>query len=571
MSLREYQRKRDFTRTAEPAPRKAKSKKHAPLFVIQKHDASRLHYDFRLEVDGTLKSWAVPKGVPFARGDKRLAVHVEDHPLAYANFEGVIPKGQYGGGTVMVWDTGTWENLGGDAARDLASGKLHFALRGKKLAGEWTLVRTRGGSEEKENWLLIKSGDSIRPLSKKKDDESGLTGRTMAKIAADRDKEWQSNHASTDKENFRTRLKRLIARSSPSPEEDDAGSGKRPQRAPVAKGRAGGVVRRKGASKLKFVSPMKAKLASESPPDGDWIYELKFDGFRAIALKNGSEVELRSRSGKDLTQKFPEIARAVAGLPVDDAVLDGEIVALDEKGRSSFQLLQAFELGEQRPPICFYVFDLLHLGRSDLRGESLTERKSQLQDLLRGVPDPIRFSATIDGDPNQLLAEVKARGLEGLIGKLRDSTYESGRRSGAWIKLKCVNEQEFVVGGYTPPQGTRKYFGAILVGYFEDGRLKFAGKVGTGFNTTLLRVLHGRFEKLRRAECPFANLPEKTGGRWTQNVTPAEMRRCTWLNPEIVCEVKFTEWTRDGKLRHPVFIGIREDKEARSVVRERPS
>ena len=571
MSLREYQRKRDFTRTAEPAPRKAKSKKHAPLFVIQKHDASRLHYDFRLEVDGTLKSWAVPKGVPYERGDKRLAVHVEDHPLEYANFEGVIPKGQYGGGTVMVWDTGTWENLGGDAARDLASGKLHFALRGKKLAGEWTLVRTRGGSEEKENWLLIKSGDSIRPLSKKKDDESGLTGRTMAKIAADRDKEWQSNHASTDKENFRTRLKRLIARSSPSPEEDDAGSGKRPQRAPVAKGRAGGVVRRKGASKLKFVSPMKAKLASESPPDGDWIYELKFDGFRAIALKNGSEVELRSRSGKDLTQKFPEIARAVAGLPGDDAVLDGEIVALDEKGRSSFQLLQAFELGEQRPPICFYVFDLLHLGRSDLRGESLTERKSQLQDLLRGVPDPIRFSATIDGDPNQLLAEVKARGLEGLIGKLRDSTYESGRRSGAWIKLKCVNEQEFVVGGYTPPQGTRKYFGAILVGYFEDGRLKFAGKVGTGFNTTLLRVLHGRFEKLRRAECPFANLPEKTGGRWTQNVTPAEMRRCTWLNPEIVCEVKFTEWTRDGKLRHPVFIGIREDKEARSVVRERPS
>jgi bifunctional non-homologous end joining protein LigD len=571
MSLREDQRKRDFTRTAEPAPRKAKSKKHAPLFVIQKHDASRLHYDFRLEVDGTLKSWAVPKGVPFARGDKRLAVHVEDHPLEYANFEGVIPEGQYGGGTVMVWDTGTWENLGGDAARDLASGKLHFALRGKKLAGEWTLVRTRGGSEGKENWLLIKSGESIRPLSKKKNDESGLTGRTMAKIAADRDKEWQSNRVSAGKENFRTRLKRLIARSSPSPEEDDAGSGKRPQRATVANGRGGdGAVRRKGASKLKFVSPMKAKLGSESPPGGDWIYELKFDGFRAIALKNGSEVELLSRSGKDLTQKFPEIARAVAGLPADDAVLDGEIVALDEKGRSSFQLLQAFELGEQRPPVCFYVFDLLHLGRSDLRGESLTERKSQVQDLLRGVPDPIRFSATIDGDPNQLLAEVKARGLEGLIGKLRDSTYESGRRSGAWIKLKCVNEQEFVVGGYTPPQGTRKYFGAILVGYFEDGRLKFAGKVGTGFNTTLLRVLHGRFEKLRRAECPFANLPEKAGGRWTQNVTPAEMRRCTWLNPEIVCEVKFTEWTRDGKLRHPVFIGIREDKEARSVVRERP-
>ena len=325
-----------------------------------------------------------------------------------------------------------------------------------------------------------------------------------------------------------------------------------------------------GGSTPRFVAPMKAKLTSEPPPGGDWIYELKFDGFRAIAIKDGN-VELLSRNAKDLTHKFPEIAEAIAALAADRAVLDGEIVALDQEGRSSFQLLQAYELGEERPPICVYVFDLLHLDGRDLRGQSLLERKSQLELLLRGAPDSIRFSASIDGDPRQLMEKVKARGLEGIIGKLRGSTYESGRRSGAWIKLKCVNEQEFVIGGYTPPQGARKYFGALLVGYFENEKLRFAGKVGTGFNTALLRVLHARFQKLRRPTCPFADLPEKSGGRWAQNLTPAEMKRCTWVEPKIVCEVKFTEWTRDGKLRHPVFIGIREDKDPRSVIRERPT
>jgi bifunctional non-homologous end joining protein LigD len=599
MSLREYQRKRDFTRTAEPAARKTKPKRKLPLFVIQKHDASRLHYDFRLEVDGTLKSWAVPKGIPFARGDKRLAVHVEDHPLDYASFEGVIPAGQYGGGTVMVWDTGTWENLGGDAARDLKAGKLHFALHGKKLEGEWTLVRTRGGEQGKENWLLIKSGGDVRPLSKKRDDESVLTKRSMARIARDRDKEWQSNRESTDKESFRARIRNrllLPSRAPPKPVGTIASkSVDNPRRRPVeassrgasndeprrrvrggTNGRGGGGGKGRpdhgrGGLKPRFVAPMKAKLTSEPPPGGDWIYELKFDGFRAIAIKDGNRVELLSRNAKDLTHKFPEIAEAVAALALGRAVLDGEIVALDPEGRSSFQLLQAYELGEERPPICYYVFDLLHLEGRDLRNQSLVERKSQLESLLRGAPDSIRFSASIDGDPRQLLEKVKTRGLEGIIGKLRGSTYESGRRSGAWIKLKCVNEQEFVIGGFTPPQGARKYFGALLVGYFENEKLKFAGKVGTGFNTALLRVLHTRFQKLRRAKCPFADLPEKSGGRWAQSLTPAEMKRCSWVEPEIVCEVKFTEWTRDGKLRHPVFIGIREDKEARSVIHERPS
>ena len=557
MSLREYERKRDFKRTAEPAARKPQRKKGSRTFVIQKHDASRLHYDFRLELDGTLKSWAVPKGVPFARGDKRLAVHVEDHPIDYANFEGIIPEGQYGGGTVMVWDRGTWENLGGDAADDLAKGKLHFALEGTKLKGEWTLVRTRNESGGKEQWLLIKSGADIKPLSKKRDDESVLTGRTMRKIATERDKEWQSSRPSNEKETLRTRIrKRLVARA------QTAKSAARPL--PVEE--------KSGERKVaRFLSPMKARLVNDPPADGEWVYELKFDGFRVLAIKNGNDVELFSRNGNLLSQKFPDVASAVARLKMRDAIIDGEIVALDSAGRSSFQLLQSYELGEERPALCYYAFDLLRVDGRDLRGEPLFRRKGELERLLKGAPPAIRFSANITGPPRQLLAEVKARGLEGLIGKLRDSLYESGRRSGAWIKLKCVNEQEFVIGGYTPPQGARKYFGALLAGYYEDDRLRFAGKIGTGFNTTMLRVLHARLQKLARPACPFADLPEKRGGQWTQNLTPAMMRRCTWVEPDLVCEAKFTEWTRDGKLRHPVFVGMREDKEGHKVVRETPS
>jgi bifunctional non-homologous end joining protein LigD len=316
---------------------------------------------------------------------------------------------------------------------------------------------------------------------------------------------------------------------------------------------------------------MKARLVTAPPAEGAWVYELKFDGFRALAIKSGAHVDLYSRNANLLSQKFPEVVEALEQLKTRDAIIDGEIVALDAEGRSSFQLLQSYELGEERPALCYYAFDLLRLDGRDLRGEPLYKRKDELEQLLRKAPPTIRFSANISGSPRQLLAEVKARGLEGLIGKLRDSPYESGRRSGAWIKLKCVNEQEFVIGGYTPPQGARKYFGALLVGYYEADRLRFAGKIGTGFNTTLLRVLHSRLQKLIRPTTPFADLPEKRGGQWTQNITPAMMRRCTWVEPELVCEAKFTEWTRDGKLRHPVFVGMREDKEGASVVRETPS
>lgn len=520
MSLRTYARKRDFTRTAEPRGRKRAEKAASALrFVIQKHDASRLHYDFRLELGGTLKSWAVPKGVPFKRGEKRLAVQVEDHPLEYAGFEGVIPKGQYGGGTVIVWDTGTYESLGGNPQKDLTAGKLHFALHGKKVKGEWTLVRIKHA--DANEWLLIKSGDDLRPVSKRKDDESSLSGRSMARIARERKGEWHSGS-------------------------------------------------KEARVKLHFIPPMKATLVNDPPTHGDWLYELKFDGYRTQALKNGDNVRLMSSNAKDFTARFREIADAVRLLPVRNSILDGEIVALDDQGCSRFQLLQALETGTDRPPLAFYLFDLLHHDDGDLRKQPLQKRRAALSKLLVDTEEPLRYSAEIRGDPKKLLEEVRRRGLEGIIGKKADSQYEEGRRSRSWIKLKCVSEQELVIGGYTPPEGTRKHFGALLVGYHEREHLRFAGKVGTGFDAKLLEVLHRRMTALSRTSCPFANLPEKRAGRWAQNLTPAEMKRCHWVEPELICQVRFTEWTQDGKLRHPVFLGLREDKQATEVVREAP-
>ena len=316
---------------------------------------------------------------------------------------------------------------------------------------------------------------------------------------------------------------------------------------------------------------MKPRLLEEPPAGGDWIYELKFDGIRLIAVKNGEKVNLISRNENELAPRFPEVADAVRALPIADCVIDGEVVALDEKGRSSFQLLQAHEIEGRRSPIYYYAFDLLQAAGKNLTALPLERRKALLSVLCQDAADAIRLSGEIGGDPHALMREVKRLGLEGVIGKQRGSVYEPDRRSGAWIKLKCVNEQEFVIGGFTPPQGARKYFGALLVGYYENMRLLFAGKVGTGFSTTLLASLHKRFKSEKRDDCPFADLPSKQDGQWVQGITPAIMRRCEWTNPVFVCQVKFTEWTRDGKLRQPVFLGLREDKKANEVVRESPS
>ena len=530
MSLKEYTRKRDFTETAEPEALRGNIK--TQRYVIQKHAASHLHYDFRLEVEGVLKSWAVPKGMPFKKGEKRLAVQVEDHPVSYINFEGTIPKGQYGGGTVMVWDEGVFSATVESSLKELEKGKLHFGLSGTKLHGDWYLVQLRSSTQ----WLLIKGGEDLKPVSKKMDDTSALSGKTMAQLSAN-GAVWQSK-LRTPANSFKAKLRAEISK---------------PKTLPV-----------------KFIEPMKARLAEKPPHGGDWIYEIKFDGFRALAFKNGDGVRLLSRNKKDFGETFPEIVEAITALKIDDAVIDGEIVALNEKGISSFQLLQAFELGEKRPPIYFYVFDLLRLKGKDLRGQTLMERKSQLQQVLANKSGLIRYSASLGENAEQLLKQAKKLGLEGLIGKRKDSIYQPGRRSGAWVKLKLHHAQEFVIGGFTNPEGSREHFGALMLGFYKGNKLQFCGKVGTGFDAKLLKLLYAQFEDIARDECPFANLPEKRSGRFGAGVTAAEMKRCHWVQPQMVCQIKFAEWTRDEKLRHPVFLGLREDKDAGEVVRETP-
>ena len=314
---------------------------------------------------------------------------------------------------------------------------------------------------------------------------------------------------------------------------------------------------------------MKARLVA-TPPEGDWIYEIKHDGFRAIALKQGSQVRLLSRNEKDFGERFPEVTNAIREVNAKEAILDGEIVALDPKGRSSFQLLQSSDTGPERPPIFFYAFDLLQLNGRNLQKKPLTTRKALLEKLLQEVSGVLRYSASIEGNATHLLKQASQLGLEGFIAKRKNSVYESGKRSGAWVKLKLHQQQEFVIGGSTPPSGSRQHFGALLVGYQGDKGLCFAGKVGTGFNDTLLRSLHERFKTLEIPDCPFDNLPEKQLGRFGQGITASEMKKCRWLKPSLVCQVKFSEWTRDGKLRQPVFLGLREDKAAKEVIREAP-
>jgi bifunctional non-homologous end joining protein LigD len=572
MGLAEYMRKRDFKKTAEPAggkplPGKIKG---ASRFVIQKHAARRLHYDFRLEMEGILKSWALPKGLPWKRGEKHLAVEVEDHPIEYEDFEGIIPEGQYGGGTVMVWDRGSYRVYGEQPIKSLREGKLHLVLDGDKAKGEWTLVRIRGHDDAKNQWLILKTGDDAKPISKKMEDHSVKTGRTMKQIAEARDAEWESGRQADESatSQFKARIRAAIKKNAKDPDVEQGHRlravkrGDRSDRGSIAS------IGDLPSAKARFIEPMKARLAEKPPTTGGWIYELKFDGIRLIAVKRDERVSLLSRNENELTKRFPEVVEAIKALPVKECVVDGEVVALDEEGRSSFQLLQAREMERRKSPVYFYAFDLLQLDGKSLLSLPVEARKGVLEKLCAGVGDPVRYSGGIGGDAERLLEEIKRRGLEGIIGKQCNSAYEPGRRTGAWIKLKSVNEQEFVIGGYTPPQGARKYFGAILVGYYDNKKLVFAGKVGTGFTVKSLSMLYKKFKKETRDDCPFVDLPSKQDGQWVQDITPSMMRKMHWINPVFVCEIKFAEWTRDKKLRAPVFLGLREDKNPTEVVRE---
>jgi bifunctional non-homologous end joining protein LigD len=570
MGLKKYKAKRDFAKTAEPKGGKSlpKQVRGASRFVIQKHDARRLHYDFRLQMEGVLKSWALPKGLPWQQGQKHLAVEVEDHPIEYETFEGIIPEGNYGGGTVMVWDRGAYYVYGEQPLKSLREGKLHLVLAGEKAKGEWTLVRIRGRDGEKNQWLILKTGGSAKSPSKKLEDQSVKTGRTMKQIAEARDAEWESNRSEPDwpknpseRSTFKARIKNTLKKKGQEVAGRDEAENEGALSAPE-------LLKKLPSAKPQFIEPMKARLVDEPPKHGDWLYELKFDGIRAIAIKDGTKASLISRNGNKLNARFPEIAEAVKHLPMRECVIDGEVVALDEEGRSSFQLLQALEMEGRKAPLRFYIFDLLQLNGKSLLDLPVEQRKQVLATVCENVGDPIRYSGEISGDVKTLLAEVKRRGLEGLISKQRNSVYEPGRRSGSWIKLKTVHQQEFVIGGYTPPAGSRKYFGAILVGYYDNGKLKFAGKAGSGFTEKSLSILHKKFHTQERDGCPFVDLPSKNTGRWGEGITPSMMKKMHWVNPKFVAEIKFAEWTRDGKLRQPVFLGLREDKSATEVKRE---
>jgi bifunctional non-homologous end joining protein LigD len=539
MALDEYNRKRDFAATPEPGgdtgTARKRSKARALQFCIQKHDATRLHYDFRLELDGTLKSWAVPKGPSLDPKSRRLAVHVEDHPLEYATFEGSIPKGHYGAGDVIVWDRGIWVPEG-DPEEGYRKGKLKFSLEGEKLGGTWNLVRTRmdGG---KEQWFLIKSNDdAARPESEYNVVEalpdSVLSDRTLIP---------------------RTRGK-AKAEAKPAPV-------KTPARRQSRKAEAS--VTLSGAKKAPLPETLKPQLATlvESAPDGDWRYEIKFDGYRIMARIESGKVKLFTRNGHDWTQKMPQQAEALGGLGLESAWLDGEVVVPNEEGTPDFQALQnAFEAGRSGR-IIYYLFDVPYLNGMDLREVPLEERRAALNQIIEtDESELLRFSADFNEQPESMLESACQMKLEGLIGKRAGSTYVS-RRSNSWVKIKCKHRQEFVIVGYTDPKGTRSGFGALLLGLHDDqGELQYAGKVGTGFNQATLKSLHAKLEPLEVKKSPLAKAPPA-----------ADVRGAHWLKPELMCEVAYAEMTRQGVVRHSVFHGLRSDKPAEAITHERPA
>lgn len=532
-SLDRYRRKRRFDRTPEPEGAGPSATGSGRLFVVQQHAARRLHYDVRLELDGTLKSWAVPKGPSLDPGQKRLAVHVEDHPIEYADFEGVIPPKQYGAGTVMVWDRGLWIP-DRDPAAAYRKGHVSFRLEGRKLRGGWSLIRMRRPSDEeaKEQWLLVKerdaearSGDGAEIVNRLT--ESVVSGRTIEEIARDKSRVWNSDRGKADA---------------------------RPTDVPA---------RVKGASKAPMPDWIAPQLATpaEGPPRGSgWLHEIKLDGYRILARVRGREVCLLSRNRKDWTAKLPAQARAVAGLGLHDAWLDGEVVAMDRDGRTNFQALQnAFDTSSSES-LVYCVFDLPYLNGYDLRRAPLIERKRLLASLVAdgSAGGRIRYSDHIVGEGAAAFSEACRRGLEGLIAKRVDAPYLSGRGR-TWLKAKCERRQEFVIGGYTEPSGSRRWLGALLLGFYEDGVLRYAGRVGTGFSEDSLRSLHAALRELEQPTPSFANPP-----------TGSEARGVHWVKPDMVAEVRFSEWTNEGILRQPSFQGLRQDKPARVIRREEP-
>jgi bifunctional non-homologous end joining protein LigD len=530
-SLKKYREKRDFTVTSEPAGG-GRASATARAFVIQKHWASRLHYDFRLELDGAMKSWAVPKGPTYDPSVKRMAVQVEDHPIAYNQFEGQIPEGQYGAGKVIIWDEGTWTPVG-DARKGYRDGHLKFDLEGRKMHGRWALVRLKSRENEKQPpWLLIKDRDGYA----KSEDEFSLVDEYPDSVVPLR-KTGRKGAKAT-----KAAAKRASAKP-PSRADDAAGGAALP-----------GVAAELPAT----LKPQLATLVDAVPSHGgDWLYEVKYDGYRLLARLEDGDVRLYTRNGNDWTSRMPQLANAVAQLGVQSAWLDGEIVVLSDQGVPSFQALQNAFDSARTARIVYYLFDLPYLAGRDLRAEPLALRRDLLRQLMdRPHDDSLRFSASMDVAPKDLVSSACKMGLEGIIAKRADAPYVS-RRSPTWVKVKCGQRQEFVVVGYTDPKGGRKGLGSLLLAvHDDDGELRYAGNVGSGFDHQSLLDVKKRLDALA------------ADARTVQRGKEIP-RNAHWVRPELVAEVSFGEWTESGHARHPVFRGLREDKPERSVTRER--
>src|SRR5580698_8359511 len=647
MALEEYKRKRKFEQTPEPPPKLESKTGHR--FVVQKHDATRLHYDFRLEMEGVLKSWAVPKGPSLDPADKRLAMHVEDHPVSYYDFEGTIPKGNYGGGTVMGWDAGTWEPLSPEpvngeyvrgtekeAADMLAKGDLKFRLKGKRLKGDFALVHIkarRPGSKGNE-WLLIKKKDDYVvagfDINENAYNTSILTGRTMAQIAGDAGSvEWTSSRPAARGKVKAAWLADAIARADEkrkaSSSENAKGTEKKTQ---VSKAASGGLTAGKSKKNLSkqgtqevqevvdselaegargapkgannsrnkkvsanhtsssvkgiagaelksmptVIHPMLASLADHAFDNPDWLFEIKWDGYRAIAFVAGGRVRLMSRTQNDLTAQFSELGSLPQFVRAERAILDGEIVALDDEGRPSFSLMQqrtGFQPGKQRGArregvrVVYYAFDLLYVDGIDLRRVALEQRKRVLQERIlagKGEDGILYFSDHYPEKGLDLLEAAKQRGLEGIVAKKRNGVYQE-KRSNDWQKIKITQRQECVIGGYTDPEGSREYFGALVLGLYDrQKRLIHVGQVGTGFDHAALKEIFVRLQPLKVKQNPFYG---EIGG----------LRKVQFVRPELVAEIKFAEWTHETveggtKLRAPVFMGFRTDKTAEECLLE---
>jgi bifunctional non-homologous end joining protein LigD len=619
MSLAEYTRKRRFDETPEPPGKIDNQSRHR--FVVQRHAATRLHYDFRLEMEGVLKSWAVPKGPSLDPADKRLAMQVEDHPVSYFDFEGTIPKGNYGGGTVMVWDAGTWEPLSPvpidgvyvpgtekEAAAMLAKGDLKFRLNGKRLKGDFALVHIkarRPGSKGNE-WLLIKKKDDHVvagfDINAGAYDTSILTDRTMAQIAGDvGSAEWTSSRPATPGKVKDAWLADAIAladskRKTVTPErandlekEDPkrethaskkardktlAGKGKKKvsqkvgrevSEVDLADGTPSAVKSVAGAEQKpmpKVIHPMLASIAARAFDDPNWLFEIKWDGYRAVAFIEDGHSRLVSRSQNDLTKQFSELGVVPRFVNAQRAILDGEIVALDDEGRPSFSLMQqrtGFKSGmrclpqREGVPVIYYAFDLLYLDGFDLRRVALEQRKQLLKDRIK-TSEIIHYSDHYAEKGLDLFEVAKKRGLEGIVAKKRSSAYEE-KRSNDWLKIKITQRRECVIGGYTDPEGSREYFGALVLGLYDPKkRLIHVGQVGTGFDQTMLREIYACLQPLKTKQNPFYG---EIGG----------LRKVQFVRPELVAEIKFSEWTHETieggmKLRAPVFMGLRADKSA---------